>query len=172
MSKLAHLRATRKLISDTRTATQVDLFSGSGPGGRCSKSIRPDQISTQHGGSCTKSEPRASKLASSPMEYRKGWYGWTIRANKFRVFDPENKGRLAAASAGNRLKSIRERVPYQIQSSHRSLLDHHSHSGCFFVPARFVIDGWTWQTTSTAKYKPNLTARSRDSKQLIEKLIG
>ena len=66
------------------------------------------------------------------MEYRKGWYGWTIRANKLRVFDPESKGRLAAASAGNRLKPIRERVPYQIQSSHRSLLDHHSRSDLQF----------------------------------------
>ena len=44
LSKLVNLRAARKLISDARTATYVMLSTGSGPGGRWFKSIRPDQF--------------------------------------------------------------------------------------------------------------------------------
>ena len=42
--KLVNLRTARKLISDTRTATYVILSTGSGPGGRWFKSIRPDHF--------------------------------------------------------------------------------------------------------------------------------
>ncbi len=40
LSKLVHLRAGQKPISDARTATYVILSTGSGPGGRWFKSIR------------------------------------------------------------------------------------------------------------------------------------
>ncbi len=43
LSRLVHQRAARKPISDARTATYVILSTGSGPGGRWFKSIRPDQ---------------------------------------------------------------------------------------------------------------------------------
>jgi len=44
LSKLVNLRADRKPISDARTATYVILSTGSGPGGRWFKSIRPDHF--------------------------------------------------------------------------------------------------------------------------------
>src|SRR5258707_13842845 len=44
LSKLVHLRAGPKPISDARTATYVILSIGSGPGGRWFKSIRPDHF--------------------------------------------------------------------------------------------------------------------------------
>ena len=42
LSKLVHLRAGQKPISDARTATYGILSIGSGPGGRRFKSFRPD----------------------------------------------------------------------------------------------------------------------------------
>ena len=45
LSKLVHLRAGQKPISDARTATYVILSTGSGPGGRWFKPIRPDPFS-------------------------------------------------------------------------------------------------------------------------------
>ena len=44
LSKLVHLRAGEKPISDARTATYGILSTGSGPGGRWFKSIRPDHF--------------------------------------------------------------------------------------------------------------------------------
>ncbi len=44
LSKLVNLRAAGKTLSDARTATYVILSTGSGPGGRWFKSIRPDQL--------------------------------------------------------------------------------------------------------------------------------
>jgi hypothetical protein len=44
LSRLVHQRAARKPISDARTATYVILSTGSGPGGRWFKSIRPDHL--------------------------------------------------------------------------------------------------------------------------------
>jgi len=44
LSKLVNLRAVQKPISDARTATYVILSTGSGPGGRWFKSIRPDHF--------------------------------------------------------------------------------------------------------------------------------
>jgi hypothetical protein len=44
LSRLVHQRAARKPISDARTATYVILSTGSGPGGRWFKSIRPDHF--------------------------------------------------------------------------------------------------------------------------------
>jgi hypothetical protein len=44
LSRLVHLRAGQKPISDARTATYVILSTGSGPGGRWFKSIRPDHF--------------------------------------------------------------------------------------------------------------------------------
>ena len=46
LSKLVHLRAGQKPISDARTATYVILTIGSGPGGRRFKSFRPTTFST------------------------------------------------------------------------------------------------------------------------------
>ena len=47
LSRLVHQRAARKPLSDARTATYVILSSGSGPGGRWFKSIRPDHFNSR-----------------------------------------------------------------------------------------------------------------------------
>jgi hypothetical protein len=44
LSKLVHLGAVQKSVSDARTATYVILSLSSGPGGRWFKSTRPDHF--------------------------------------------------------------------------------------------------------------------------------
>ena len=74
----------------------------------------------------------SSMYLLSPMECRTGRYDRATRANKAPEFDPKPKARLSAASAGNCLEPVPERVPYQIQSSDTSLPDRRSRSDLQF----------------------------------------
>ncbi len=49
---------------------------------------------------------------SAPMECRTGKRLRALPANKIPTFNPHCKGRVSAASAGKRLKPVRERVPH------------------------------------------------------------